>query len=104
MNTKLLFCYGDIIIELPSSDWSTSCELVPYSFDKGFIKWKANNERELEVACAEMLEIPQGQKGDLYIYDTEDSGSIWQMVYNGIGRLTLHSPSTFHNRLRLTNP
>lgn len=82
---KVLFCYDDVAVDLSDNlTVETSCDVVPCGFEGGFIQYKATQHRIAKITSPNKAKIPKGQNGDLYLYGDEDSGSIWQMTFQGI--------------------
>lgn len=80
----ILFMYDDILVNLSEyEELDTNCELVKTGIEKGFIKYKATDKRCVKITGDFDIKIPKGQQGDLYIYDEEKNGSIWQAIYIG---------------------
>ncbi len=60
-----------------------SCGMVKTGVQKGFITYKATHDRSVNIIGDFNIEIPKGQQGELYIYDEEKDGSIWQAICHG---------------------
>ena len=78
---KVIFTYGDeAFVFSPCEDYTTRVGAVAHKFEKNVKCFKPTNERWLEITSKVKMDIVRGMKGELHLYETEDSGNIWQAI------------------------
>jgi hypothetical protein len=80
----IIFIYGSESVNFsPCEEYAIRAGSVAYKFENNVKCFKPTDERWLEIISKDDITIARGTKGELLLYETEDSGTIWQASFDG---------------------